>query len=108
MATTFPFPYQDTHSTPYYANPNKSNQVSDHKKSTSSTSGMGTSVQTSDLLAFRAAHVVPKRMDAIIKAIADKDFETFGRITMQVCARKCCILSAPGAWEFASGASAVA
>eukprot|EP00124_Ichthyophonus_hoferi_P000760 Ihof_evm2s31 gene=Ihof_evmTU2s31 len=57
--------------------------VSDHKKTTSSTSGMGTSVQTSDLIMHRANVVVPQRLAAIEKAITDKDFETFGRITMQ-------------------------
>jgi mevalonate pyrophosphate decarboxylase len=60
-------------------------QVSDHKKGTSSTSGMGTSVKTSELLKYRAEHVVPKRMTAIVDAIEKRDFDTFGRITMQVC-----------------------
>jgi diphosphomevalonate decarboxylase len=59
-------------------------QVSDHKKGTSSTSGMGTSVKTSELLKYRAEHVVPKRMAAIVDAIEKRDFDTFGRITMQV------------------------
>lgn len=56
--------------------------VSDAKKGTSSTSGMSTSVATSDLLAHRAKEVVPKRMLEIEKAWLEKDFEAFGRITM--------------------------
>jgi diphosphomevalonate decarboxylase len=32
---------------------------------------------------FRAASVVPGRLAAIEKAYLDRDFETFGRITMQ-------------------------
>lgn len=57
--------------------------VSDHKKSTSSTSGMQTSVETSSLIKHRAEVVVPQRMADIEKAILNKDFETFGKITMQ-------------------------
>lgn len=53
------------------------------KKGTSSTSGMQTSCQTSDLIKHRADVCVPARMAAIEKAIAAKDFETFGRITIQ-------------------------
>jgi diphosphomevalonate decarboxylase len=56
--------------------------VSDAKKDTSSTAGMNTSVQTSELLKHRAASVVDKRMEAIEKAYLAKDFETFGQITM--------------------------
>mmetsp|Transcript_48594 Transcript_48594/g.72118 ORF Transcript_48594/g.72118 Transcript_48594/m.72118 type:complete len:420 (+) Transcript_48594:39-1298(+) len=56
--------------------------VSDSKKDTSSTAGMSTSVQTSELLKHRAHNVVPKRMADIEKAIAEKDFDAFGRITM--------------------------
>lgn len=57
--------------------------VSDKEKDTSSTSGMETSRLTSVLLQHRAAHVVQGRLDEIEKAYLDKDFETFGRITMQ-------------------------
>jgi diphosphomevalonate decarboxylase len=57
--------------------------VSDQKKDTSSTSGMSTSVATSTLLPHRAKHVVPQRMDRIIQAWKEKDFATFGEITMQ-------------------------
>ncbi|THH16202.1 hypothetical protein EW146_g4404 [Bondarzewia mesenterica] len=57
--------------------------VSDDKKGTSSTSGMQRTVETSPLLQHRIKHVVPERMKAISKAILDKDFDTFARITMQ-------------------------
>lgn len=56
--------------------------VSDAKKDTSSTAGMSTSVATSKLLAHRAEHVVPGRMDAIEKAYLEKDFESFANLTM--------------------------
>lgn len=56
--------------------------VSDAKKDTSSTSGMSTSVATSELLAHRASSVVSKRMDTIEKAWLSKDFEAFGKVTM--------------------------
>jgi diphosphomevalonate decarboxylase len=57
--------------------------VSDHKKGTSSTSGMQRTVETSPLLQHRIKHVVPARMEAIKKAILDRDFDTFATITMQ-------------------------
>ena len=57
--------------------------VSDKEKDTSSTSGMETSRLTSPLLQFRAANVVQPRLDEIEAAYKAKDFETFGRITMQ-------------------------
>ena len=57
--------------------------VSDAKKGTSSTSGMQRTVETSALLQHRIAHVVPERMDNISKAILQRDFDTFARITMQ-------------------------
>ena len=56
--------------------------VSDAKKDTSSTAGMSTSVATSLLLQYRAAEVVPKRMEEIEKAFLDKDFDAFGKLTM--------------------------
>ncbi|OCF30606.1 diphosphomevalonate decarboxylase [Kwoniella heveanensis BCC8398] len=55
--------------------------VSDAKKGTSSTSGMQRTVETSTLLQERL-RIVPGRMDAISKAIQDKDFESFAKITM--------------------------
>ncbi|KAF4620472.1 hypothetical protein D9613_000158 [Agrocybe pediades] len=56
--------------------------VSDDKKGTSSTSGMQRTVETSALLQHRIKHVVPERMQLISKAILEKDFDTFARITM--------------------------
>lgn len=57
--------------------------VSDKEKDTASTYGMETSKKTSALLAHRASEVVQPRLEAIEKAFLDRDFETFGRITMQ-------------------------
>jgi diphosphomevalonate decarboxylase len=57
--------------------------ISEKEKDTSSTSGMETSKNTSELLGFRASTVVDKRMTAIKKAYLEKDFETFGTITMK-------------------------
>ena len=57
--------------------------VSEKEKDTSSTSGMETSRMTSKLLEYRARAVVQPRLDEIEVAIRQKDFETFGRITMQ-------------------------
>jgi len=56
--------------------------VSDHKKGTSSTSGMQRTVETSTLLQHRIKDVVPRRMEEISKAIRQRDFATFARITM--------------------------
>lgn len=56
--------------------------VSDAKKDTSSTAGMSTSVATSKLLQYRAASVVDERMEIIEKAYLNRDFETFGQVTM--------------------------
>ena len=56
--------------------------VSDAKKDTSSTAGMSTSVATSELLKHRISNVVPSRMKAIEEAFLNKDFATFGEITM--------------------------
>ena len=57
--------------------------MSDKEKDTSSTAGMETSRLTSPLLQFRAAHVVQDRLDRIEAAYLARDFETFGKITMQ-------------------------
>jgi len=57
--------------------------VSDKEKDTSSTSGMETSRLTSLLLAHRAKEIVHVRLAEIEAAYLAKDFETFGRITMQ-------------------------
>ncbi|KAL8761309.1 MAG: hypothetical protein Q9184_002551 [Pyrenodesmia sp. 2 TL-2023] len=57
--------------------------VSAEKKSVSSTAGMQTTVQTSPMFQTRANEVVPKAMRAMEKAIADRDFEAFAKITMR-------------------------
>lgn len=57
--------------------------VNDARKKYSSTVGMKTSVKTSDLLKYRAEHVVSKRVEVISEAIQQKDFDTFAKITMQ-------------------------
>ena len=57
--------------------------VSDARKETSSTAGMRTSVATSTLLEHRATVVVPERLSQLEAAYVARDFETFGRLTMQ-------------------------
>ncbi|MCJ1482091.1 diphosphomevalonate decarboxylase [Schaereria dolodes] len=57
--------------------------VSADKKGVSSTSGMQATVQTSKLFQTRTKEVVPREMEAIEKSILEKDFQTFGRITMR-------------------------
>jgi diphosphomevalonate decarboxylase len=57
--------------------------VSDKEKDTSSTSGMETSRLTSPLLQYRATSVVPNRLADMEAAYLRKDFEIFGRLTMQ-------------------------
>jgi diphosphomevalonate decarboxylase len=52
------------------------------KKDVSSTSGMQTTVATSELFQRRVDFVVPKYMEIMIKAIKERDFELFGRTTM--------------------------
>lgn len=56
--------------------------VSAAKKDVSSTSGMQTTVATSSLFQSRASETVPRRMKEIQDAIKNKDFETFGKVTM--------------------------
>ncbi|XP_058129506.1 diphosphomevalonate decarboxylase [Anopheles ziemanni] len=56
--------------------------VNDRKKATASTQGMSTSVKTSELLKHRVEKCVPQRIEQLKKAIAEHDFETFGRIAM--------------------------
>jgi len=57
--------------------------VNAEKKGISSTSGMQTSVKTSPLLEYRASHVVPERLKQFEKSIQEKDFQTFGELTMK-------------------------
>jgi diphosphomevalonate decarboxylase len=56
--------------------------VSAAKKGVSSTTGMQTTVATSTLFQSRARETVPRRMEEMIKAVQERDFETFGRVTM--------------------------
>jgi diphosphomevalonate decarboxylase len=57
--------------------------VSDKEKDTSSTSGMETSRKTSVLLQHRASHVVQGRIEVMRRAFLERDFDTFGKLTMQ-------------------------
>jgi len=54
-----------------------------HKKETSSTDGMSTSVATSPLLKHRAEHIVPPRLQEIEAAFLRRDFPAFGKLAMQ-------------------------
>ena len=58
--------------------------VSASKKPVSSTAGMQTSVRTSSLMRERTEVIVPARMREMEQAIAERDFESFGKLTMQV------------------------
>ena len=58
--------------------------VCGEKKTVSSTSGMQTTVETSSLIQHRANTVVPLRMKQMEEAILNRDFQTFGRLTMMV------------------------
>ena len=57
--------------------------VSAEKKGVSSTAGMQTTVQTSQLFKTRAETIVPAGMKEMEKAITDTDFETFATVTMR-------------------------
>lgn len=57
--------------------------VSDDKKDTPSTTGMQTTVASSDLFQWRIKEVVPKRFEEMKKSIIERDFETFGDLTMK-------------------------
>ncbi len=57
--------------------------VSAEKKGVSSTSGMQITVATSDLFKRRAEVVVPQHMRLMEKAILEKDFVSFGTVTMK-------------------------
>ena len=57
--------------------------VSDSKKAVSSTAGMQTSVDTSPLLAHRAATVVEPRLKSMEAAYPARDFATFAKLSMQ-------------------------
>lgn len=57
--------------------------VDDQKKTYSSTSGMRTSVETSEFLRYRAEKIVPQRTAEMVDAIKNRNFEKFARLTMQ-------------------------
>ncbi|KAG4044406.1 hypothetical protein JG687_00013416 [Phytophthora cactorum] len=57
--------------------------VNDAQKDTSSTTGMQTTKATSPLLTYRAKILVPERMKTMEGAILARDFEAFGKLTMQ-------------------------
>ena len=57
--------------------------VSADKKDISSTAGMQATVKTSSLFQTRSTEVVPREMKQMEQAILDRDFPTFGRITMR-------------------------
>merc|ERR1711936_263800 len=57
--------------------------ASDMQKKTSSSVGMRNSVKTSELLKYRAEYSVPPRTDTIVKAIEERDFQSFADITIR-------------------------
>merc|ERR1719342_663835 len=57
--------------------------ASDSRKSTPSSVGMRDSVRTSELLKYRAEYSVPSRTEKILKAIEERDFQTFAEITIK-------------------------
>ncbi|KAK0655382.1 GHMP kinase [Cercophora newfieldiana] len=57
--------------------------VSAAKKGVSSTSGMQQTVATSGLYQERITRVVPQNMDAMEKAIKERDFAAFAEVTMR-------------------------
>jgi diphosphomevalonate decarboxylase len=57
--------------------------VSADKKDTPSTSGMQTTVQTSDLFQWRVKEVVPVRFEQMKKSILEKNFAEFADLTMK-------------------------
>ena len=58
--------------------------VSGEKKQVSSTAGMQCSVETSSLMRHRVDRVVPLRMVEMERAVRERDFQTFAKLTMQV------------------------
>lgn len=57
--------------------------VNDKKKKVSSTEGMATTAQNSELFSYRVEHVVKKRVLDMKKCITERDFETFAELTMK-------------------------
>lgn len=57
--------------------------VSATQKKVSSTNGMATTVQNSELFRHRIEHSVGRRVERMKQAIAERDFATFAEITMK-------------------------
>lgn len=57
--------------------------MKDSKKKVSSAIGMKRSMETSELLKYRAKNVVPERTNRIQQAIIEKDYKTFAELTMK-------------------------
>jgi len=57
--------------------------ASDSRKTTPSSVGMRNSVRTSELLQYRAEYSVPPRTERMIKAIEERDFQTFAELSMK-------------------------
>lgn len=57
--------------------------VSEKKKDTSSTDGMKTSKETSELLQHRLSHTLPKRLPEMRKAIQEKNFDKVCELTIK-------------------------
>lgn len=57
--------------------------VSDERKKVGSTVGMRLSIENSELLKYRASECVSKHIDQMTQAILNKDFATFGELTMR-------------------------
>nr|ACO11575.1 Diphosphomevalonate decarboxylase [Caligus rogercresseyi] len=57
--------------------------VSDSREKVPSSEGMRNGVKTSSLLKYRAEEDVPRRMETIIEAVKNKDFESFAEIVMK-------------------------
>lgn len=53
------------------------------RKETASTDGMQRTVQTSQLLKYRAEHIVPKRMNDMIHSIKMRNFHVFAELTIK-------------------------
>lgn len=57
--------------------------VSDERKKVGSTVGMRLAIETSELLKYRRDVCVPRHVEAITRAILERDFPTFGEITIK-------------------------
>lgn len=57
--------------------------ISDDKKDTPSTTGMQSTVASSDLFQWRVKEVVPRRFEEMKSSILEKDFAKFGELTMK-------------------------